>query len=175
VGESEKTIRQIFKQARTHLPCLLFFDEVDALVPRRDATQNEASTRVVSALLAELDGVEARTGIHILAATNRIDAIDDAILRPGRFGTHVHVDLPSPEGRASIVRTLLRKKAGIIHPRFPQELAQSERCKGFTGADLAGMIRKASEQALKRKSRVVEECDFLKAIELVSASVAIEG
>jgi ribosome biogenesis ATPase len=148
----------------------LFFDEVDALVPRRDATQNEASMRVVSALLAELDGVEARTGIHILAATNRLDAIDGAMLRPGRFGTHIRVGLPSAEGRAAIVRTLLRKKA-TIDAAFPQALAGSARCGNFSGADLAGMIRKASEQALKRKSRVVEECDFLKAVELVSASV----
>jgi ribosome biogenesis ATPase len=143
-------------------------------VPRRDATQNEASMRVVSALLAELDGVEARAGIHILAATNRLEAIDGAMLRPGRFGTHIRVGLPSAEGRASIVRTLLRKKAGVIDPAFPQVLARSDRCRGFSGADLAGMIRKASEQALKRKSRAVEECDFLKAIEMVSASVPME-
>jgi ribosome biogenesis ATPase len=151
------------------VPCLLFFDEIDALAPRRDASLNEASSRVVSTLLAELDGVDKRAGIYVIAATNRVDAIDDAILRSGRLGSQIYVGLPSPEGRVAIVRTLLRNKK-TIDSAFPQELARSSKCKNFSGADLSEMIRKASEQALKRKSRAVEKCDFIKAVELVKPS-----
>ncbi|KAL2160013.1 hypothetical protein VTH06DRAFT_1668 [Thermothelomyces fergusii] len=89
-------------------PCILFFDEMDALVPRRDDSLSDASARVVNTLLTELDGVGDRSGIYVIGATNRPDIIDEAIRRPGRLGTSIYVGLPSPDDRVDILRTLYR-------------------------------------------------------------------
>ena len=85
VGESERAIRQVFTRARASVPCVIFFDELDALVPRRDTSLSESSSRVVNTLLTELDGLNDRRGIFVVAATNRPDMIDPAMLRPGRL------------------------------------------------------------------------------------------
>ncbi|KAL2255547.1 hypothetical protein VTK26DRAFT_3155 [Humicola hyalothermophila] len=108
VGESERAVRQLFSRAKSSAPCILFFDEMDALVPRRDDSLSDASARVVNTLLTELDGVGDRSGIYVVGATNRPDMIDEAIRRPGRLGTSVYVGLPSPEDRVKILKTLYR-------------------------------------------------------------------
>ncbi|KAK4038702.1 P-loop containing nucleoside triphosphate hydrolase protein [Parachaetomium inaequale] len=108
VGESERAVRQLFARAKSSAPCILFFDEMDALVPRRDDSLSDASARVVNTLLTELDGVGDRSGIYVIGATNRPDIIDEAIRRPGRLGTSIYVGLPSAEDRVDILRTLYR-------------------------------------------------------------------
>ncbi|PSR82244.1 P-loop containing nucleoside triphosphate hydrolase protein [Coniella lustricola] len=106
VGESERAVRSLFARARSSAPCILFFDEMDALVPKRDDSLSDASSRVVNALLTEMDGVEDRSGIYVVGATNRPDCIDPAIRRPGRLGTSVFVGLPSREERVDILRAI---------------------------------------------------------------------
>ncbi|KAH6850915.1 P-loop containing nucleoside triphosphate hydrolase protein [Chaetomium sp. MPI-CAGE-AT-0009] len=108
VGESERAVRQLFARAKSSAPCILFFDEMDALVPRRDDSLSDASARVVNTLLTELDGVGDRSGIYVIGATNRPDIIDEAIRRPGRLGTSIYVGLPSAPDRVAILRTLFR-------------------------------------------------------------------
>jgi ribosome biogenesis ATPase len=108
VGESERAVRQLFARAKSSAPCILFFDEMDALVPKRDDSLSDASARVVNTLLTELDGVGDRSGIYVIGATNRPDIIDEAIRRPGRLGTSIYVGLPSAEDRVDILKTLYR-------------------------------------------------------------------
>lgn len=108
VGESERAVRQLFARAKSSAPCILFFDEMDALVPKRDDSLSDASARVVNTLLTELDGVGDRSGIYVVGATNRPDIIDEAIRRPGRLGTSIYVGLPTAPDRVEILKTLYR-------------------------------------------------------------------
>ncbi|NXX38744.1 NVL protein, partial [Tricholaema leucomelas] len=108
VGESERAVRQVFQRARNSAPCVIFFDEVDALCPRRSGHESGASVRVVNQLLTEMDGLENRQQVFIMAATNRPDIIDPAILRPGRLDKTLYVGLPPPEDRLAILKTITR-------------------------------------------------------------------
>lgn len=154
VGESERAVRQVFTRARASVPCIIFFDELDALVPHRDDTNSEVSSRVVNTLLTELDGVGDRQGIFVVAATNRPDMIDSAMLRPGRLDKQLMVELPSPEERVAILKTVTRSS-----PLSPEvdiaSIAHDERCRNFSGADLSALTREAAVYALKKhlKSR----------------------
>lgn len=148
VGESERAVRQVFTRARASAPCVIFFDELDALVPRRDDTNSESSSRVVNTLLTELDGVGDRNGIYVVAATNRPDMIDAAMLRPGRLDKQLFVELPDPEERHEILKTVSRK-APLDEAVDLKVLAHDEKCRNFSGADLAALVREASVLALK--------------------------
>uniref|UniRef100_A0A8C2T5J7 Nuclear VCP like n=1 Tax=Coturnix japonica TaxID=93934 RepID=A0A8C2T5J7_COTJA len=108
VGESERAVRQVFQRARNSAPCVIFFDEVDALCPRRSDRESGASVRVVNQLLTEMDGLENRQQVFIMAATNRPDIIDPAILRPGRLDKTLYVGLPPPEDRFAILKTITK-------------------------------------------------------------------
>lgn len=149
VGESERSVRTLFSRARSSVPVIIFFDELDALVPRRDGANSEASSRVVNTLLTELDGVGAsREGIYVIAATNRPDIIDPAMLRPGRLETLLYVGLPGEEDRVDILRTLCKKINGLD---WTDELAELARgCHRFSGADLESLVRQASYAAIDR-------------------------
>ncbi|KAJ7352536.1 P-loop containing nucleoside triphosphate hydrolase protein [Mycena albidolilacea] len=149
VGESERAVRQVFARARASSPCVIFFDELDALVPRRDDSLSESSARVVNTLLTELDGLDARKSVYVVAATNRPDMIDPAMVRPGRLDKLLYVDLPAPRERGEIMRTLLRgvPLGGIAEA--VEQLVQ-ERCEGYSGADLAALVREAGVSALRR-------------------------
>jgi len=152
---------------------VLFFDELDALVPRRDDSLSEASSRVVNTFLTELDGISgSREGIYIIAATNRPDTIDAAMLRPGRLETLLWVGLPSAEDRVRILRARLRKT--VIHESM-SEFARSDVCHGFTGADLQSLIRKAGQVCLKRGGDCVEWIDFEAAAPGVRRSVSTKA
>lgn len=149
VGESERAVRQLFARARSSVPVIIFFDELDALVPRRDTTSSEASSRVVNTLLTELDGFShTREGIYIIAATNRPDTVDPAILRPGRLETLLYVGLPSPDDRVDILRTLVRKISSISFDNRMHRLARD--CHSFSGADLQSLVRTAGYTAVER-------------------------
>ncbi|KAK3371679.1 P-loop containing nucleoside triphosphate hydrolase protein [Lasiosphaeria ovina] len=176
VGESERAVRQLFSRAKSSAPCVLFFDEMDALVPRRDDSLSDASARVVNTLLTELDGVGDRTGIYVIGATNRPDMIDEAIRRPGRLGTSIYVGLPSPEDRVDILKTLYRNtitkaKADAPSPATEaptagldastameieeeevdlERVALDPRCTGFSGADLGNLMQAAAQACLQR-------------------------
>lgn len=127
---------------------------------------SEASARVVNTLLTELDGLAARTGIYVIAATNRPDIIDPAMLRPGRLETLLFVGLPGAEERVEILRALMRSKPIDIR------LAEiARKCETFSGADLGSLLRKAGQNALKRGSVTVDQADFEHAITTVRRSV----
>lgn len=167
VGESERAVRQVFVRARSSVPCVIFFDELDALVPRRDDALSESSARVVNTLLTELDGLSNRQGIYVIAATNRPDIIDPAMLRPGRLETLLLVDLPGEEERVEILQTLIRNlKIG-----FSEDIASVARgCDGFSGADLESLLRRAGYVAIKRDDDIRLE-DLIKARGSVRPSV----
>lgn len=168
VGESERAVRQVFVRARSSIPCVIFFDELDALVPRRDDTLSEASARVVNTLLTELDGLGSnRQGIYVIAATNRPDIIDPAMLRPGRLETLLFVNLPGPQERVEILKTLVRK----LPIEFNDDLRKlAEECEGFSGADLGSLLRRAGYSAIKRRDTIKFE-DFVAAKQFVRPSV----
>ncbi|GKZ18892.1 hypothetical protein AbraIFM66951_001850 [Aspergillus brasiliensis] len=168
VGESERAVRQVFVRARSSVPCVIFFDELDALVPRRDDTLSEASARVVNTLLTELDGLgSSRQGIYVIAATNRPDIIDPAMLRPGRLETLLFVNLPSPLERVEILQTLVRN----LPIEFNEDLRRlAEECEGFSGADLGSLLRRAGYSAIKRRDSIKFE-DFVAAKAFIRPSV----
>lgn len=147
VGESERGVREIFKKAKQSAPCIIFFDELDALAPQRGGGGDAHVTeRVVSQLLAEMDGIEELKGVVVLAATNRMDIIDPALLRPGRFEVLVELPRPDLEARQAILQ---------VHTRG-QPLAQdvdlvkfAESTEGLVGADLEGLCRQAAMLAIR--------------------------
>lgn len=153
-------MRQVFSRARASAPCVIFFDELDALVPRRDDALSESSARVVNTLLTELDGLDARRAVYVIAATNRPDMIDPAMCRPGRLDKLLYVDLPSAEERAEIVRTLVRRVplAGE-QARAAVETMVRERGEGYSGADLAAVVREAGVVALRRTLGALDQME----------------
>ncbi|APA16066.1 hypothetical protein SS1G_10199 [Sclerotinia sclerotiorum 1980 UF-70] len=160
VGESERAVRQVFERARSSVPCILFFDELDALVPKREDSLSEASSKVVNTLLTELDGLSNRAGIYVVGATNRPDMIDPAMLRPGRLGTSVFVDLPSPDERVEILKALYRKALPFASAQEIEALGpvgRDERCNGYSGADLGNLHQAAAVAALKREMSMVAQ------------------
>ncbi|TKA72060.1 hypothetical protein B0A55_06667 [Friedmanniomyces simplex] len=171
VGESEAAVRRVFTRARSSIPCVIFFDELDALVPRRDDTVSESSARVVNTLLTELDGLSERQGIYVIAATNRPDIIDEAMLRPGRLETPLFVDLPGPEERKEILKALLRHNKAVDDVENVAEIAGTEACNGYSGADLGAFLRQAGHNALRRRSKRLDAADFLLAAKKVKGSV----
>lgn len=152
VGESEKAVRQVFLRARNSSPCVIFFDEIDALCPRRSQTGDSSVTsRVVNQLLTEMDGLESRKQVYIMGATNRPDILDNAILRPGRLDKLLYVGLPQRDDRLKILQTITKNGT---KPRFDdalsiESLAEDVKCDGFSGADLSALVREASVAALK--------------------------
>ncbi|KAH8175507.1 ATPase family associated with various cellular activities (AAA) domain-containing protein [Sarocladium implicatum] len=153
VGESERGVRDLFERARSSTPCILFFDEIDALVPSRDAKGTEASNRVVNALLTELDGVGDRSGIFVIGTTNRPGMIDEAMLRPGRLSERLLVDLPTEDERVDIIRAIYRTKhseASEAELAALEGIARDKRCKNFSGADLSGLHISAAKHAVER-------------------------
>lgn len=167
VGESERAVRQVFVRARSSIPCVIFFDELDALVPKRDDSLSESSARVVNTLLTELDGLSNREGIYVIAATNRPDIIDPAMLRPGRLETLLFVDLPEEAERVEILQTLSRN----LSISFTDAVADVARaCEGFSGADLESLLRRAGYAAIKRNDSIKFE-DFMTAQQKIRPSV----
>ncbi|THG99745.1 hypothetical protein EW026_g2676 [Hermanssonia centrifuga] len=172
VGESERAVRQVFSRARASSPCVVFFDELDALVPRRDDNMSESSARVVNTLLTELDGLDARKSVYVIAATNRPDMIDPAMCRPGRLDKLLYVDLPTADERAEIVRTMTKKvplgdaDRSVRGVQDGVEAMVRERCDGYSGADLAAIVREAGVAALRRTMGAL---DAMEAAEGVAA------
>ncbi|QLH03734.1 AAA family ATPase [Nitrosopumilus cobalaminigenes] len=147
VGESERGIREIFKRARQSAPCVVFFDEIDSIAPIRGAGGETAVTeRVVSQLLTELDGMENMHGVIVLAATNRADMIDPALLRPGRFDKIIQIPLPDKESRKSILKINAEKIPTISDESDPTHVdfeKLSELTDGLSGADTASIANTA--------------------------------
>jgi transitional endoplasmic reticulum ATPase len=148
VGESERGVRELFARARQAAPCIVFLDEVDALVPRRGLHNDSPVTdRVVSQLLTEIDGIEALKDVWVIAATNRPDMLDDALLRPGRLDYRLEVPTPDQQGREAVLAVHLRGKpvaAGV------EIAALAERTAGMSAAEARFMCDRAAMNALRR-------------------------
>jgi transitional endoplasmic reticulum ATPase len=147
VGESERGIREIFRRARQAQPCVIFFDEIDSIAPIRGAGGETAVTeRVVSQLLTELDGMENMHGVVVLAATNRADMIDTALLRPGKFDKIIQIPLPDKESRKSILSINIKEIPAEIDPKSPNYVDVekiAELTDGLSGADVAAISNTA--------------------------------
>ncbi|MGI8942866.1 MAG: CDC48 family AAA ATPase [Qipengyuania sp.] len=146
-GESEKRLREVFEEASRNAPAIIFIDEIDSIAPKRDRVHGEAEKRLVAQLLTLMDGLEARANVVVIAATNRPDAIDEALRRPGRFDREIVIGVPDENGRREIL---------AIHTRgMPlgdkvdlAELARTTH--GFVGADIAALAREAAIDAVRR-------------------------
>jgi transitional endoplasmic reticulum ATPase len=160
VGESEKGVREIFRKARQAAPCIIFLDEVDALVPRRGSggSGSHVTENVVSQILTEIDGLEELHNVLIIGATNRLDIVDEALLRPGRFDRIIEVSNPDAKGRHHIFKIHTKKKplASDVNITKLVELTDN-----FSGAEIAAVANRAAVAALKRyvsgKSQNVKE------------------
>lgn len=147
VGEAEKKIREIFKQAEENAPTIIFVDEIDAIAPKREEVTGEVERRVVAQILALMDGLKERGKVVVIGATNRPDALDPALRRPGRFDREIELRVPDRDGRGEILQ---------IHTRgMPLEddvnlNKLSDTTHGFVGADLAALCREAAMNALRR-------------------------
>jgi len=160
VGESEKGVREIFRKARQAAPCIIFLDEVDALVPRRGSggSDSHVTENVVSQILTEIDGLEELNNVLIIGATNRLDIVDEALLRPGRFDRIIKVPNPDEKGRLHIFEIHTKKKPLDSDVKISEIVKITD---DFSGAEIAAVTNRAAIAALKRyvsgKSKNVKE------------------
>jgi transitional endoplasmic reticulum ATPase len=160
VGESEKGVREIFRKARQAAPCIIFLDEVDALVPRRGSggSDSHVTENVVSQILTEIDGLEELHNVLIIGATNRLDIVDEALLRPGRFDRIIKVPNPDEKGRQHIFEIHTKKKPLGSDVKISEIVKLTD---DFSGAEIAAVTNRAAIAALKRyvsgKSKNVKE------------------
>jgi transitional endoplasmic reticulum ATPase len=149
VGESEKGVREIFRKARQAAPCIIFLDEVDALVPRRGSggSDSHVTENVVSQILTEIDGLEELNNVLIIGATNRLDIVDEALLRPGRFDRIIKVPNPDEKGRQHIFEIHTKKKPLASDVKISEIVKITD---DFSGAEIAAVANRAAITALKR-------------------------
>jgi transitional endoplasmic reticulum ATPase len=152
VGESEKGVREVFRKARQAAPCVVFFDELDAIAPRRGGSEGDShvTERVISQMLTEMDGLEDLKGVVVIGATNRPDIIDEALLRPGRFDRTLEVPVPDKEARKQIFHIHTKKKPLDSDVNLDKLLEMTE---GMTGADIAALVNAAAMSAIKEHVR----------------------
>jgi len=174
VGESEKAIREIFRKARLYAPAVIFFDEIDAIAPARGyASDTRVTERIVSQLLTEMDGIYRLDNVVIIAATNRPDILDPALLRPGRFDKLIYVPPPDLNGRLEILKIHTRNMP-LAEDVDLYELAR--RTEGYSGADLEALVREAAMRALKESLDIdkIYMRHFLEAMDKVKPSITPE-
>lgn len=151
VGDTEKAIREIFRKARLSAPSIIFFDEIDAMATQRGGDETNVSDRALCQLLNEMDGVESRAKVIVVAATNRLDIIDSALLRPGRFDRLIKVPLPNQEARKMIL-TIGFKKMPLSEDVDLDEIAKE--ADGLSGAEVSLICREAGLKALTEGSTI---------------------
>nr|BAT25230.1 host cell division cycle protein [Nitzschia sp. IriIs04] len=153
VGESERSVRLVFERARASSPCVVFFDELDSLCRKRgsdDGGGSGVSERVVNQLLTEMDGLESRRSVFVIAATNRPELIDPAMMRPGRLDKLLYVPLPTPNDRVSILKAI-SGKVNLGPDVDLDTIGRSARADGYSGADCAALLREAGLAVLKEE------------------------
>jgi transitional endoplasmic reticulum ATPase len=172
VGESEKAIREVFRKGRTAAPSIIFFDELDSVVPRRGSGYGDSgvSERVISQLLTELDGIESLENVVVIGATNRPDIIDPAILRPGRFDRLIYVPAPDHATRYQILK-LHTQAMPLAHDVDLDQLATQTQ--SYSGADLEAVCREAGLVSLRKNIETKEVTleDFRDGLERIKPSV----
>ncbi|WP_067051863.1 proteasome-activating nucleotidase [Methanofollis ethanolicus] len=167
IGEGAQLVRELFDFAREHAPAIVFIDEIDAIASQRtnDGTSGSAEVqRTLMQLLAEMDGFNNRGNIRIMAATNRVDMLDPAILRPGRFDRIIEVPVPDADSRREIFKIHTRKMS-LDNVNLEALVPLAE---GMTGAEIQAVCREAGMRAVRRNAVAVEHNDFLEAIRKVS-------
>ncbi|MBX6365879.1 MAG: CDC48 family AAA ATPase [Gemmatimonadetes bacterium] len=187
-GESEQRLRDIFQQAQQQAPSIVFIDEIDSIAPKREEVTGEVERRVVAQLLTLMDGLEPRQNVVVIGATNRVDALDEALRRPGRFDREIVIGVPDIEGRREILAIHTRGMPMAEDVKL-EEIARTTY--GFVGADLSALAREAAMETLRRnlphlnlengdisedeleKLRVVRD-DFLNALKRVQPSALRE-
>lgn len=182
VGEAERQLKLLFEEAQRNQPSIIFFDEIDGLAPVRSSKQEQIHNSIVSTLLALMDGLDSRGQVVLIGATNRVDAIDGALRRPGRFDREFNFPLPGLEARAEILDIHTRKWKQPPSKELKMELAAS--CVGYCGADLKALCTEAAIRAFREKypqvytsddkflidveSVTVEKCHFLEAMTTIT-------
>ena len=146
VGESERAVREVFRRARSASPSILFFDEIDVIGGLRDGNSQHGGVNVVATLLNELDGIEPLRGVFVVAATNKPETLDPALIRPGRFGTKLFVGLPDESARRRIIHLNLSKMDVDPNIYLDGFIAQTQ---GYSGAELVKICEKASIAAVE--------------------------
>jgi ATP-dependent Zn protease len=175
VGRGAARVRELFSEARRLAPCVIFIDELDAVGSRRGMGMNEERDQTLNQLLTELDGFEGRPGVVLLAATNRPDVLDPALLRPGRLSRRIVVSLPDEQGRAEIASVHLRgvplegngNSQDPVEPSVLLNRASNVIAKlsfGFSGAEIANVVNEAAFLAARRKSETVSLADLVDAV-----------
>jgi transitional endoplasmic reticulum ATPase len=178
VGESEKGIREIFRKARQAAPCIIFLDEIDSLAPSRGSggSDSNVTERVVSQILTEIDGLEELHDVIVIGATNRLDIVDTALLRPGRFDIIIEVPLPDKKGRENIFKIHTKKKPLAADLDFTKLVEQTD---GYSGAEIESICNRAAMSSVRRyvdkkekdvKTIKITQDDFQKALEKVKSS-----
>ena len=175
VGMGAARVRDLFKQAQEKAPCIVFIDEIDAIGKRRDSGQfggNDEREQTLNQLLSEMDGFDGSKGVVILAATNRPESLDKALLRPGRFDRRIPVELPDLQGREAILKVHARdvKMADDIDFK-----ALARATAGASGAELANIVNEGALRAVKLERQVVEQADLEESIEVVIAGYQRKG
>lgn len=173
VGVGAARVRDLFEQARTKAPAIIFIDELDALGKSRSAGPfsggHDEKEQTLNQLLVELDGFDSTSGLILLAATNRPEILDPALLRAGRFDRQVLVDRPDKKGRVAILQVHLRKLKSIAPDFDPEQIAALT--PGFTGADIANLCNEAALLATRRNAQQIELQDFTEALERIIAGL----
>lgn len=173
VGVGASRVRDLFKKAKENAPCLVFIDEIDAVGRQRGAGiggGNDEREQTLNQLLTEMDGFEGNTGIIVIAATNRPDVLDTALLRPGRFDRQITVDLPSYKGRLQILQVHARDKK--IAPEVSLE-AIARRTPGFSGAELANLLNEAAILTARRRKPAITNAEIDDAIDRVTIGMTL--
>ena len=166
VGMGAAKVRDLFNQAAAKAPCIIFIDEIDAIGKSRDAAMgNDEREQTLNQLLTEMDGFEGNTGVIILAATNRPESLDKALLRPGRFDRRIQMELPDLEGRKAILKVHLRD---IRHGDIDLDIV-GRATAGSSGADLANIVNEAALRAVKLGKKEVDTSDLEESVETVIA------
>ena len=175
VGMGAARVRDLFKQAQEKAPCIVFIDEIDAIGKRRDSGQfggNDEREQTLNQLLSEMDGFDGSKGVVILAATNRPESLDKALLRPGRFDRRIPVELPDIQGREAILRVHARDVKMADNIDFK---ALARATAGASGAELANIVNEGALRAVKLQRQVVEQADLEESIEVVIAGYQRKG
>ena len=170
VGMGAVRVRDLFKQASEKAPCIVFIDEIDTIGKSRDGAAamvgNDQREQTLNQLLTEMDGFDGSKGVIILAATNRPETLDKALLRPGRFDRRIPVELPDLEGRAAILKVHAKK---VMVDENVDFMAIARATSGASGAELANMVNEAALRAVKQNRRIVNQSDLMEAVETVIA------
>ena len=175
VGMGAARVRDLFKQAQEKAPCIVFIDEIDAIGKRRDNGQfggNDEREQTLNQLLSEMDGFDGSKGVVILAATNRPESLDKALLRPGRFDRRIPVELPDLHGREAILKVHARNVKMAENIDY---LALARATAGASGAELANIINEGALRAVKLHRGIVEQADLEESIEIVIAGYQRKG